>query len=84
MRFTIRPAHIGALLLAAWCAAFALEALQRWRFERLCAMVCGPFWEPALVEPLRRAMDWRSPLALAALPLVVLAVLHGWRAIGRR
>lgn len=68
------------LLSIGWSGMFLLEALQRWRFERICAMTCGPFWEVGTVEMIRAAMDWHTPLALAALPL---AVMCGWRLLSR-
>jgi hypothetical protein len=57
-----------------------LEALQRWRFERICSMTCGPFWEAELIGQLRAAMDWQTPLALAALPLALWGARQAARA----
>lgn len=59
------------LLAAGWSGVFLLEALDRWRFERICAMTCGPFWEVGTVELIKDAMDWHTPLTLAALPLAL-------------
>jgi hypothetical protein len=54
-----------------WSVFLLLEALQRWRFERICSMTCGPFWDAELIGQLRAEMDWQTPLALAALPLAL-------------
>ena len=62
------------LVALTWSAWFLAAAFERWRFEVMCSMTCGPFWPVELVEELRRAMDWQSPLLAALLPLV-LAVL---------
>lgn len=62
-----------------WSIVFVIEALQRWRFERICAMACGPFWEVGTVELIRHAMDWQTPLALAALPLALWGAMSLWR-----
>ncbi len=64
----------GLLVLAAlsWSAWFMSVALDRWRFEAMCVMTCGPFWPVELVEELRRAMDWQTPLLLALLPVGLL------------
>jgi hypothetical protein len=59
------------LACVGWTGFFLLEALQRWRFERICIMTCGPYWPVELVESLRAAMDWQTPLALATLPLAL-------------
>lgn len=56
---------------AGWSGVFLMEALDRWRFERICAMTYGPFWEVGTVELIKSAMNWHTPLTLAALPLVL-------------
>ena len=71
-----RFARMFVLLAASvgWSGVFLLEALDRWRFERICAMTCGPFWEVGTVELIKGAMDWHTPLTLAALPLALWGV----------
>ncbi len=64
------------LAIIAWSGWFLAAALQRWRFERVCSMVCGPFVPVELVEHYRRAFDWQTPLLAASLPL---AALIGYR-----
>jgi len=71
------------LLAVGWSGVFLVEALQRWRFERICAMSCGPFWEAGTVELIRSAMDWHTPLALAALPLALWAARWAAGAMAR-
>lgn len=83
----MRPPALARLLLpllaAGWSGVFVLEALQRWWFERICAMSCGPFWEVDTVELIRSAMDWHTPLALAALPLALWAARWAAGALAR-
>jgi hypothetical protein len=71
------------LLATGWSGVFLFEALHRWRFERICAMTCGPFWDAGTVEVIRAAMDWHTPLALAALPLALWGALQAARAWAR-
>ena len=70
---TMRVLH-GLLVLAAfaWSAWFLSVALDRWRFEAMCVMTCGPFWEAELIGQLRAEMDWQTPLLLALLPVGLL------------
>jgi hypothetical protein len=68
----------GVLLALAWSGYFVWQAFQRWSFAHWCAMSCGPFVRVELAAQFRSAIDWRSPLLLAALPLAVLG-LWGWR-----
>lgn len=83
-----QPVHAALLLAApALCllAASLLLALERWRWESICARVCGPFLPVGLahrdIESLRRALDWHTPLAVAAgAALVLLAIGAGARA----
>ena len=76
MRSPARPRLLWASLLlgSIWSGWFLWSAFGRWRFERVCSMTCGPFWEAELIGQLRAAMDWQRPLLLAALPLAALAV----------
>lgn len=70
---------LAALAGSGWCLVIALG---RWRYERACAMVCGPFIPVELVDGFRRATDWRTPLWLGLAPLAAVLlwrVLLGWR-----
>ena len=65
-------------------ASSLVLAFERWRREWICARVCGPFLPADLSgrerAALLRAMDWQSPLAVAAAAaLVLLALWAGWR-----
>jgi hypothetical protein len=72
-----------ALLVAAPALGFLVAglatALSRWRWQVVCERVCGPFlpadWPPAWIESFRRAMDWQTPLAVAAVATLVLVAL---------
>lgn len=66
------------LLVAGCSGVFLLEALDRWRFARICALTCGPFWEVGTVELIRSAMDWHTPLTLEALPPVLVLMCAKW------
>jgi hypothetical protein len=83
-KFVRRLIALGVLGWAGW---LLFTALQRWRFEQLCAMVCGPFAEPELIDGMRRAMDWQTPLVaallllLAGVPLQCLGRARGRRSI---
>jgi hypothetical protein len=72
------------LAVVGWSGLQLIEALQRWRFARICAMSCGPYWPAELVGQLRAAMDWQTPLALAGVPAVLAAVAWVWRRHGAR
>jgi hypothetical protein len=91
LRERSRPAS-AALLLAApalgLLAAGLALALERWHWAMVCVRICGPFLPADLpqreIEAFRRALDWHTPLALAAAAaLAVLALWLGLRA-GRR
>lgn len=73
--------RLATLLWSGW---FLNIAQARWRHERICAMVCGPFIPVELVEQYRRAFDWRTPLAIAAVPLVVWILWAIWRKLRPR
>lgn len=79
MRLLASARPLPKLAILVWSGAFVCEALRRWRFDRICDMSCGPFWEPELIGPLRAQMDWQTPLVLACLPLVILVVVRTWR-----
>lgn len=70
---------LPTLAALVWSGSLLLDALRRWRFERVCEMTCGPFWEPELIGPLRTQMDWHTPLVLAFLPILLLVGLRVWR-----
>jgi hypothetical protein len=53
-----------------WSCWFLAEALPRFRFDRMCAMICEAFTSPEGVAAMRHAMDWQTPLILAGLPLL--------------
>ena len=63
----------------AWSVWFLASALQRWRYESVCAMACPAFVPVELADHYRRAFDWQTPLMLAALPF---AALVAWRIAG--
>lgn len=77
----IRPALWAAAL--AWALAWLFQALQRWRLDRLADMAFGPYVPVEMLEQVRRATDWRTPLWTALAPLAVLAlawaVARAWR-----
>jgi hypothetical protein len=70
-----------------WVAAPALlllltslaEARQRWAWERVCRMTCGPYLSadmPAVwIASWQRAVDWHTPLAVAGVAALVLLAL---------
>lgn len=60
------------LAVLVWSGWFLTAAFQRWRFEAVCSVACGPFWPVELAEAMRRSMDWQTPLLVAAVPLAVL------------
>jgi hypothetical protein len=81
----MRPLRrLFALAALAWSAWFLVAAFERWRFEVICSKTCGPFWPVELVEELRRAMDWQSPLLAALLPLVLVVLWMAFRLSTRR
>ncbi len=84
MRSLGRSPALGRLLLpllaAGWSCFWLLEALQRVQLERVYLMTWGPFWEAELIGQLRAAMDWQTPLALAALPLALWGARQAARA----
>jgi hypothetical protein len=80
-----RPRLVLTLLALAGAGAALWQAGQawaRWRFERWCVMTCPPFWDAAGIDALRAAMDWRTPLVLAAAmaALAMAAAAMAWRA----
>jgi hypothetical protein len=62
------------LTALAWSGWFLSIALDRWRFEAMCVMACGPFWEAETVDLIRRSMDWQTPLGAAIVPLALLTL----------
>jgi hypothetical protein len=84
------PASV-ALLVATVALGFLAVGLavafERWRWNLLCARICGPFlpadWPPAWIESFRKAMDWHTPLAVAAVAALGLVVLWTGRHAGR-
>jgi hypothetical protein len=73
-----------------WVAAPALlllltslaQARERWAWERVCRMACGPYLSAdtsaAWIASGRRALDWHTPLVVAgAAALVLLALWIG-------
>lgn len=73
------PSRLLALAGVAWSAWFLVSAFQRWRHERICSMVCGPFVPVELAEHYRRAFDWQTPLLVALVPLAVLGCWMAFR-----
>ena len=77
-------ARLLTLAALAWSAWFLISAFQRWRFEHVCAMVCGPFVPVELAEHYRRAFDWQSPLLMALAPLALLGCWMAFRLLPTR
>jgi hypothetical protein len=85
-----QPASVALLLAApALCllAASLLLAFERWRWESICVRICGPFLPVELpyrdIDAFRRAMDWHTPLAVAAAAALVLVALWAGARVGR-
>ena len=55
------------------------EARQRWAWERVCRMTCGPYLSAdmpaAWIASWHRALDWHTPLAVAGVAALVLLAL---------
>ena len=65
---------VAALALALWSGSWLWIALSRWRYERMANWVSGPYLPGAESRHVLQSPDWRTPLAVAALS-VLLSVL---------